>query len=329
MFFKYAKKYVIIALFTMFIIPINLLAYSKYIIAGGENIGLQINSKGIIVVGFYEVDGKFPAEEAKLNKGDTILKANDSEINSINDFINVIKNCNCNELYIEYKRNDNISNTKLALIKEDDSIKTGLYVKDLISGIGTLSYIDPKTKIYGALGHEVIEQTTKLMVDANGGSIFESNVTNIDKSIRGEPGYKNAVINNNKILGDIKENTKFGIFGTYDNEFNNNNLYEVGSYDDIKKGNAKIITVIRNNEKKEYDIKILEKNNNTSDNKNILFEITDKELINKTGGIVQGMSGSPIIQNNKIIGVVTNVVVNNPKKGYAVLITSMLDEGEN
>lgn len=329
MFFNGIKKYFLIALFAMFIIPINLLAYSKYIIAGGENIGLQINNKGIIIVGFYEVEGKYPAEESNLNKGDIILKANNNDINSINDFITVIKNCNCNELEINYKRNNKINNTKLNLINDNNSIKTGLYVKDLISGIGTLSYIDPNSKIYGALGHEVIEQTTKLMVSVDGGSIYDSNVTNIDKSVRGEPGYKNAIIDNNKILGDIKENTKFGIFGTYDYEINDKYLYEVGDYNDIKKGSAKLITVVKNNEKKEYDINIIDKNNNTSDNKNILFEITDKELLNKTGGIVQGMSGSPIIQDNKIIGAVTNVVVNNPKKGYAVLITSMLKEGEN
>ena len=136
-------------------------------------------------------------------------------------------------------------------------------------------------------------------------------------------------LKSNDVFGDVKENKVSGIFGNYTKEINKNNLYKVADYEDIKLGEAKIITVIEGTLKKEYSVNILKVNNDKTDNKNILFEITDSNLIDKTGGIVQGMSGSPIIQGNNIIGAVTNVVVNNPKRGYGILITTMLKEGEN
>ena len=215
------------------------------------------------------------------------------------------------------------------MINVDNVVKTGLYVKDMVSGIGTLTFIDPETKLYGALGHEVVESNSRVLVDVKDGKIFNSTVNGIDKSIRGEPGAKNATIDSNNIYGNIKKNTISGIFGNYTKEIDKSKLYRVGKYNDIKTGNAKIITVLEGNIKKEYNINIIKVNNNKNDNKNILFEITDEELIKKTGGIVQGMSGSPIIQGDNIIGAVTNVVVNNPLRGYGILITSMLEEAEN
>jgi stage IV sporulation protein B len=329
MLFKKFKSFIAIFIVATFIMPQSVLAYSKYIVAGGENIGLQINNDGIIVAGFYKVGEEYPGKEAALQKGDTIIKADDSSVNSIDDFINAIKNSNQKNLKLVYLRDGNEQTTTLNLITVDDVVKTGLYVKDMVSGIGTLTFIDPNTKLYGALGHEVIESQSGTMINVKDGKIYNSTVTGIDKSTRGDPGAKEANVDSNNIYGNIIENTTSGIFGNYTDEINDSKLYEVANYEDIKLGEAKIITVLEGTEKKEYGINILKVNNNKNDNKNILFEVTDEELINKTGGIVQGMSGSPIIQDDKIIGAVTNVVVNNPKRGYGILITSMLDEAEN
>lgn len=326
---KKLKSFIAIILVATFIMPQNIFAYSKYIVAGGENIGLQINNRGIIVAGFYKVNDSYPGKNANLQKGDIIINANNSNVQSIDDFINTIKRCNDNSLKLAYLRNGSKKETTLNLMKDDGVIKTGLYVKDKVSGIGTLTFIDPKTKLYGALGHEVIDSYSGTMLDVKDGKIYNSSVTSIDKSVRGEPGYKNASINPNDTYGNIKENTISGVFGNYTKDINNKTLYEVGEYNDIKTDGAKIITVLDGTLKKEYNINILKVNNNKNDNKNILFEVVDNELISKTGGIVQGMSGSPIIQDNKIIGAVTNVVVNNPTKGYGILITSMLKEAEN
>ena len=327
--FKKLKSFIAIFLVATFIMPQSLLAYSKYIVAGGENIGLSINNRGIIIAGFYKVEDKYPGYDAGLNKGDVIKRANDKEVSSIDDFIGAIKESDGKSLKLVYQRGKQNETTTLNLTNENGTLKTGLYVKDMISGIGTLTYIDPESRIYGALGHEVLEQTTGTMINVRDGKIYNSNVTSVEKSVRGEPGAKNANTNSNDVFGDVKENRVSGIFGNYTKEINKDNLYKVAVYEDIKLGEAKIITVIEGTLKKEYSINILKVNNDKTDNKNILFEITDSNLINKTGGIVQGMSGSPIIQGNNIIGAVTNVVVNNPKRGYGILITTMLEEGEN
>ena len=327
--FKKLKSFIAIFLVATFIMPQSLLAYSKYIVAGGENIGLSINNKGIIIAGFYKVGDKYPGYDAGLNKGDVIKRANDKEVSSIDDFIGAIKESDGKSLKLVYQRGKQNETTTLNLTNENGTLKTGLYVKDMISGIGTLTYIDPESRIYGALGHEVLEQTTGTMINVRDGKIYNSNVTSVEKSVRGEPGAKNANTNSNDVFGDVKENKVSGIFGNYTKEINKDNLYKVAVYEDIKLGEAKIITVMEGTLKKEYNINILKVNNDKTDNKNILFEITDSNLINKTGGIVQGMSGSPIIQGNNIIGAVTNVVVNNPKRGYGILITTMLEEGEN
>ena len=327
--FKKLKSFIAIFLVATFIMPQSLLAYSKYIVAGGENIGLSINNKGIIIAGFYKIGDKYPGYDAGLNKGDVIKRANDKEVSSIDDFIGAIKESDGKSLKLVYQRGKQNETTTLNLTDENGTLKTGLYVKDMISGIGTLTYIDPESRIYGALGHEVLEQTTGTMINVRDGKIYNSNVTSVEKSVRGEPGAKNANTNSNDVFGDVKENKVSGIFGNYTKEINKNNLYKVADYEDIKLGEAKIITVIEGTLKKEYSVNILKVNNDKTDNKNILFEITDSNLIDKTGGIVQGMSGSPIIQGNNIIGAVTNVVVNNPKRGYGILITTMLEEGEN
>ena len=329
MFFKKIKNIIAILIIATFIMPQTVLAYSKYIVAGGENIGLQINNNGVIVAGFYKIDDTYPGHDANLQKGDIIIKSGDTPIKTIDDFIDIIKYNETDSINLTYVREGNINNTNLKLIKKDGIVKTGLYVKDMVSGIGTLTFIDPNTKLYGALGHEVVESSSGVLLDVKDGKIYESTVTSIDKSTRGEPGAKNASVNSNNVYGNIIENTKTGVFGTFDGIINTQKLYKVASYKDIKLKEAKIITVLDGNNKKEYSINILKVNNSKNDNKNILFEITDQNLINKSGGIVQGMSGSPIVQDNCIIGAVTNVVVNNPLRGYAVLITSMLEEAEN
>ena len=226
---------------------------------------------------------------------------------------------------VEIIRNNKKITIELEVIEDNGIFRTGLYVKDNITGIGTLSFIDPETKIFGALGHEVTEANTGTILNVRDGKIFNSNVTDIERSESGNPGSKDATISD-ETLGKINKNTKKGIFGNINN-IPNKKKYKVANINDIKLGNAKILTVINNNSVNEYDIeikKILDDNSN----KNILFEITDQELLNKTGGIVQGMSGSPIIQDEKIIGAVTHVVINNPKYGYGIYIKNMLEEAE-
>lgn len=329
MFSKLKKTLITFILLTIFIIPINIKAYSEYIIPGGENIGISINSKGIIIIGTYKVNNKNIAIDAGLKNGDIITKINDKNVKDINEMIKELNNSNTESIKISYIRNNKENNTNLKIIKENDIIKTGLYVKDSITGIGTLSFIDPNTKLFGALGHEVSEKNTGIILEVKDGKIFESNVTNIDRSSNGNPGAKNATLNTNNINGTINENTKNGIFGIYTSKIKDKKKYKVAQIENIKTGKAKILTVLNDKEINEYEINILKLNPNDKGNKSMLFEVTDKKLLDKTGGIVQGMSGSPIIQNDYIIGAVTHVIVDKPTNGYGIFITKMLEEAEN
>ena len=323
MVFKKIKLILVsIMLLTM---PINALAYSDYIYASGKSVGINIKLKGIMVVGLYEVNGISPGVIAKINLGDRIIKVNNNDVNSIKEMTDAISNSNNKDsVEITYLRNNKEYKTNLKLINDNGIYKTGLYVKDTISGVGTLTYIDPGTMMYGALGHEIIDRNTKTMVDIDDGKIFKSSVTGITKSTNGNPGSKNALYYSDVVYGNINKNTHSGIFGNFSANTDNLKLYKVSN---PVLGDAKILTVIDNDTIKEYSINIT-KINEFKETKNILFDITDTELLNKTGGIVQGMSGSPIIQGDNIVGSVTHVVVDNPEKGYGIYITNMLTEAE-
>lgn len=329
MFFKKFKKASVLLLL-LISIPSSVFAYSEYLIPGGENIGIQIQTEGIIVVGTYEVNGKNPAIDAGLKVGDTIVEINHSKVTSIDDMVAKINDNRKDSVDITYKRDNKLSSTTLSVFKENDIYKTGLYVKDSVTGIGTLSFIDPETKLFGALGHEITEKNTGVILEIKDGNIFESNVTGIEKSSNGIPGSKNAELYLDNSTGTIQENTESGIFGVYTSELPEKKKYKVATIDDIQLGKAKILTVVSKQEVREYDINILKLNKSAKQKtKNILFEITDEELLKNTGGVVQGMSGSSIVQGDYIIGAVTHVVVDDPSKGYGIFITNMLEEAEN
>lgn len=324
------KKLIITLLLALTIIPTNTLAYSNEIIASGENIGISLNSKGVLIVGTYEINGTNIADKAGLKKGDIIQSINNEKIDNIEEMASKINENADNPLTIKYMRNGKEKETTLTLYKDENGIyKTGLYVKDSVTGIGTLTFIDPNTKKFGALGHEIEEQTTGQILEIKDGKIFKTTVTGIIPSTDGTPGEKKAEYNPENIEGTVNENTTQGIFGTYNGEITNQKKYKVATPNEVKTGNAKIMTVLNGDDIKEYNVKINQIIDLKSNNKNFVFEITDNELKNKTGGIIQGMSGSPIIQGKNIVGAVTHVVVDNPLKGYGIFITNMLEEAEN
>lgn len=314
----------------LLVMPITTYAYSSKVVLGGQNIGIEVNSSGVMVVGFYKVNDSYIGRDAGIEIGDKIIKISNTNVNSIDEMVNAInKNINNSKVNMTISRGNKEKNVTLDLVRDNNDVyKTGLYVKDQITGIGTLTYIDPETKIYGALGHEIIESNTNQKIEVKNGKIFKSEVTGATKSDRTTTGEKNAIFNKNIVYGNIKENTINGIFGTYTGNFNDNNLIEVAEPNEIALGEAKILTVLKDNKIEEYTINILNINTDTK-TKNILFEITDDNLLNATNGVIKGMSGSPIVQNNKLIGAVTHAIVNDNEKGYGIFITTMLEEGEN
>ena len=322
-------KKIIFILSSLIIFPMSMLAYNEEVIPGGENIGIQIENNGLVVVGFYKVNGKYIGNES-LKVGDTIISIEGINVSSINEMTDVIdKNIKDGQINAKIIRNNKEIDTKLTLVKEDEIYKTGLYIKEKITGIGTLTYIDPITKIYGALGHEIMMSETNNRVEVKDGSIFNSYVTGIDWSTTGNVGSTNACIDYNNVIGSIKKNADTGIFGSYTTTLPEKETIKVAEWNELEKGEATIYTITDGNTINEYKIEITGLNKkDINTNKSITFVVTDERLLEASGGIVQGMSGSPIIQNWKIIGAVSHVVVDEVTKGYGVFIRTMLEEGE-
>ena len=308
------------------LMPISItFAYTDKVYIGGENVGIEVKTDGVLVVGLYKINDNFI--QNSVNPGDYIIEVNGNKILSINDFANEINNDDDKEsLDIKIRRNNKIINTKIPLIYDNNEYKTGLYVKDEITGIGTLSFIDPTNNNFFCLGHQISDQSDDI-VDISSGSIYYSYITDINRSSNGNVGEKEAITDDSNKYGTINKNTNKGIFGTYEKDYSSKQIYEVASKEEIKLGEAKLLTVTKNEEIKEYSINIDSIDLNDSI-KNMMFTVTDQELIDNTGGIVQGMSGSPIVQNNKIIGVVTHVIINDTKRGYAIFTVNMLEEAE-
>ena len=318
------KRRLLILFLTFMILPFNTFAFSKYLVPGGENIGINIKSNGVLIVGFYESSAK-----SSLQIGDIIVSIDDNQVSSINDMLKLVDSSKDEvTLKIGYKRNNQLLSTNLSLVKDENGVfKTGLYVKDSITGIGTLTFIDPTTNQYGALGHSITDSKTNVRFEIKDGKIFKSDVTSIDKSQNGQTGEKNAKFYFDTVYGTIEQNEETGIYGTYSDDYNSKELVQVGSIDEIELGEAYIKTTLDNNKVENFNIEILSIDKD-SDTKNILFKVTDSTLLEKTGGIVKGMSGSPIIQNNKIIGAITHTVISDNTKGYGISIIKMLESME-
>lgn len=307
--------------------------FAKEVILGGENIGIELDFEGVLVTGTYdiEIDNKnINPEDYDIKKGDYILKINGIKVNDSKDLITYFQKLDeTSKVTLDIKRNNQMIKRELVVYKNDDTFKTGLMIKDHILGIGTVSFYDPSDNTYGALGHEISDSSTKEVVPIEGGVIYESHVTGIKSSKNGTPGEKIASIKKDEVLGDVLINSIYGIYGNYNDDIDGLTI-ETAKYEDIKLGKAYIYTVLKDDVKEKYEIEItnLEKQN-IDEIKGISFKITDPRLLNKTNGIVQGMSGSPIVQNNLLIGAVTHVKVNDVQSGYGIYIENMLNAKDN
>ena len=303
--------------------PLHVFAYSNRLIVGGEPIGIEIHSKGVYVVDFYKVNDSYPGKEEGFKKGDLILSVNEEKITSIDELNHYISTEG--DYPVVVSRNGKKMNLMIHSYQNNNTIETGLYVKDVINGIGTLSYIDPTTSVFASLGHEILESNSNRKFRMSDGLIYDVELNYIHKSKDGNIGELHANFINH-VKGNISKNELNGIYGLYTDTLSGFEEMDIGLDSDISLGEA-YIRYMFDDTPKNYSINILDINS-YEEVKNIFFEITDPELLSKTGGIVQGMSGAPILQNDKMIGVVNYVVINDSKKGYGVFIEKMLKEGD-
>lgn len=311
-----------------------------YVYPGGTPVGVKLTTKGVLVVAFSDVEtskGKVvsPSAENGIQIGDIILKVNDSSISNSEELIREIDLNKNKKLKIVLERNDKIIEKTLKPVKskDDKGYKVGLWVRDSTSGVGTLTFYDKKTKKFGALGHPITDIDTGTMLKINQGEIIESSIISLRKGQKGNPGELRGIfVNEETDLGKVNKNTICGIYGCGNDKLigkKYNNPMKIALRNEIKEGSAKILTTIEGTEPKLYDIEI-EKllTQDEPGPKSMIIKVTDPILLNKTGGIVQGMSGSPIIQDNKIVGAVTHVLINRPDVGYGIYIEWMLKDAD-
>ncbi|MEE6450470.1 SpoIVB peptidase [Gottfriedia acidiceleris] len=314
---------------------------SLRIIPGGQSIGVKLNSVGVLVVGHHLVNTnsgqKSPGEIAGIKVGDMIIKMNGKQIEKMSDVLPFIQKAGKygKPIKITVKREGKYYTKMLQPIKDQghNSYRIGLYIRDSASGIGTMTFIEPNSLKYGALGHVISDSDTRKAIEVEDGHIVYSTVTAIEKGADGSPGEKIAHFALDRgTIGNITSNSPFGIFGKVNNKIDNGIMSQplpIALSNEVKKGPAKILTVIHDNKVEAFDIEIVSSiQQKFPSTKGIILKVTDKRLLKETGGIVQGMSGSPIIQNGKLIGAVTHVFVNDSTSGYGVHIEWMLDEAK-
>lgn len=302
----------------------------------GNAIGMKLYTKGVLVVGMSQIETdnnekKKPYENSGIEQGDTILEVNNNAVENTEDLIKEVEKSEGNTINIKYLRNEKTMQTDITPVKSKNTYKIGLWVRDAAAGVGTLTFYEPNTNLFMALGHGISDIDTEEIVNIANGELVTANIVSITKGRKGYPGEIRGTIDQGRTIGTIYKNTNFGVYGTVKNknylEADLTKEMEVATRSEIKEGKAQIICQLENSNKKKYDIEI-EKiyTNNNQNNKSMLIKITDKELLEKTGGIIQGMSGAPIIQEGKFIGAVTNVLVNDPTQGYGVFADIMIKE---
>ncbi|MGE5631940.1 MAG: SpoIVB peptidase [Caulobacteraceae bacterium] len=309
------------------------------VVPSGEAIGVKIESKGVLVVGLSsitDVNGRkcSPAADAGFEVGDKIIEIDKNQVENERDIIDYLNNrLNKKEkITFAVERNGEKLNLSVTPVQcqEDNIYRVGLWIRDNIAGVGTLTFYDTQSKTFGALGHGITDVDSGVLIDISKGKILKSKIASIQKARKTVPGELVGIFyDSDEPYGTIDKNTSYGIYGRLNKNISakGSKPVSIGLNSQIKEGPAKIMTTIDGNKVEEFDIEIQKVVRQvTSDSKSMIIKVTDPKLIDKTGGIVQGMSGSPILQDGKLIGSITHVLVNDPTRGYGISIEWMLKE---
>lgn len=295
----------------------------KYVYPLGTIIGIQATTDGVLVIGYEEDDIQYIGG---LQIGDNITKVEDEYVGNSRDITKIINKSKKRKVKVTFERNGKYKTEYIQTKKENEKYKLGLWVRDEISGIGTMTFYDPDEGVFRAIGHSIVDKDTQKLLKIKEGKLYIPNKIEISKSDNNEIGKIKADIGHGKYIGYFKNNRAFGISGNFNDNYKGElPLIEVGNPKDIKLGHAMILFEDKNRNITSYDIKIKSLKQDKTNYRNMIIEVVDKDLLEYTGGIVQGMSGAPIIQNNKIIGAITHVFSDNPKNGYGIFINEMIE----
>lgn len=307
----------------------------KYVAVGGDIIGIRMYTEGLLVVGVEDVatqEGSVsPGRDCGITEGDIITQVNDEIVLSSNDFINAVNASKGDNISVTVDRNGKIYYYSLKPVysEAEGKYRCGLWLRDSTAGIGTLTFTDVQTGMFACLGHAVCDSDTGAVLPVGEGDILTASVSGCTPGEKGTTGQIKGSFTNN-VIGKLYDNNEFGVYGMLSGDiYTDGELYPVASQSEIRTGNAQIISTVTQDGKKTYDIeieKITYSNEKTS--RSMVIRVTDPELLELTGGIVQGMSGSPIIQDGMLVGAVTHVFLNDPEKGYAIFAETMLGEEE-
>lgn len=297
----------------------------KRLIPGGMAFGVQIRTKGVMVVGLTKTERGSPAEEAGIRVRDLILAIDGKEVGSADEVTEAIRNSGGKALTVTVLRCGKTATHTLKPERgPDGGYKAGIWIRDSTAGIGTVTFIDPSDGKFGGLGHGICDTDTGELMPLRTGTVTDVTIAGVKKGVRGVPGELKGYLNAEE-EGTLFSNTTVGVFGQ---------LYEIpdesplpaADRNEVREGPAEIRCTLDGNGVGTYRVELSAVNRSGSTGKNFIITVTDPELIEKTGGIVQGMSGSPVIQNGKLIGAVTHVLVSDPQKGYGIFIDTMLSQ---
>ena len=301
----------------------------KYLIPGGNLIGIRLKTDGVLVVGTESFDSEngsiSPAEKAGIRVGETLKTVDDIKISDNSQLSEIIVSSDGNPLDIEIIRDGQVIALTMTpeICTATGEYKCGLWIRDSTGGIGTLTYCDTENGTFGSLGHGIYDTDTGRIIPTEKGIICDATLNGVTKGINGTAGELKGSISG-EAYGSIISNNENGIYGNIDIISNTLDILPVAFENEVTTGTAEIISTVRDNKTEKFEIEI-ERISKSAENKNFIINVTDEELLEITGGIVQGMSGSPIIQNGRIVGAVTHVFVNDPTKGYGIFIENMLE----
>lgn len=302
----------------------------RYVVPSGKIFGLRIYTQGVVVISTDKVDtgnGTFyPAQTAGIQKGDVIISMNSEKVKDHVQVAEIIKNCGGNEINIVFLRENKTFKTNFLPVYSSAQNKyvAGLWIRDSAAGIGTLTFFEKTTGVYGGLGHAVCDVDTGDILPLGEGDVVEAEISSCDKGQSGEAGELCGSFSGGR-FGELYANTSSGVFGILETSENGMNEIPVAVRSEVKTGKAQIISTVDKSGPKFYEIEIERVYPDSRDNRSMIIRITDEDLLEKTGGIVQGMSGSPIIQNGKLVGAVTHVFISEPERGYAIFAEKMIE----